>query len=73
MSEPILVFPAGTQVVIAGEITATIHCVSIRQDTVVSYQVVWWNGRSRHEEWVWASEVAPIFESAPKRTVGFAS
>jgi hypothetical protein len=49
-----------TPVLLAGEIRATVMAVSVRSGPHVNYQVVWWSGLDRHEEWVYAAEVERV-------------
>jgi hypothetical protein len=51
------VLAIGTQVVIDGEIPATIRAVTIYSDTWIKYLCVWWDERTRREEWLLADEI----------------
>jgi hypothetical protein len=62
------VLAIGTQVVIDGEIPATIRAVTVYSDTWVKYLCVWWDERSRREEWLLADEIKPHGDSN-KRTM----
>jgi hypothetical protein len=57
--ETIEVLAIGTQVVIDAEIPATIRAVTIYSDTWIKYLCVWWDERSRREEWLLAEEIKP--------------
>lgn len=54
------VFELGAQCMIDGEIPATITAVSIRpaENSVrISYEVTWWDERTRKSEWVEPGEI----------------
>ena len=55
-----------SRVTIADDIDATVHAFTVRGTVVTSYEVVWWDGRDRHEEWVSAAEVKAM-RSVPDR------
>jgi hypothetical protein len=57
---PVTVLAPETPVLLAGEIRATVMAVSVRSGPHVNYQVVWWSGLDRHEEWVYAAEVERV-------------
>jgi hypothetical protein len=59
-SPPIRVLAPGSPVLLAGEIRATVMAISVREGPHVAYQVVWWSGLDRHEEWVYAAEVERV-------------
>jgi len=61
------VLPIGTQVVIDGEIPATIRAVTIYSDSWVKYLCVWWDERTRREEWLLADEIKPQNEGRKMR------
>jgi len=68
----IQVFELGSHVVVDGEIPAVITAVSIRpaQNSVrVSYEVTWWDERSRKCEWVEPFEIKP--QEAKTKTLSF--
>ncbi len=51
------------------DVQAVILAVMIRDGGRVLYQVAWWAGETRHEQWV---EVFEFTESeAPKQQIGF--
>lgn len=47
----------GTAVIIDGDIPATIRAVTIYSDTWIKYLCVWWDERTRKEEWLTADEI----------------
>ena len=53
------VLAIGTQVVIDAEIPATIRAVTIYSPTHIKYLCVWWDERSRREEWLLPDEIKP--------------
>jgi hypothetical protein len=56
MSE-IEVYAIGTSVIIDGDIPATVRAVTIYSDTWVKYCCVWWDERTRREEWLTPDEI----------------
>lgn len=55
------------------EIEATITAVCIRGDSrtvYVTYEVIWWNGRTREEKWVTEHELWSV-ASHGKVSIGF--
>jgi hypothetical protein len=70
----ITVLHPGADVLISGEIPARVAAVSIRGEGGISYQVVWWDGRNRFEEWVNSFEVQAVPGGQfPPIRVGFAN
>jgi hypothetical protein len=53
----ISVLAIGTQVTIDGDIPATIRAVTIYSNTWVKYCCVWWDERTRREEWLTRDEI----------------
>jgi len=51
-------------------IPATVVAVCLYDSERVSYQVAWWDGRSRRCEWLESCEVKPA-KNSPLKTVGF--
>jgi hypothetical protein len=51
------VYAIGTAVIIDGDIPATIRAFTIYSDTWVKYCCVWWDERTRKEEWLTADEI----------------
>jgi hypothetical protein len=52
------VLPIGSRVALGdGEVPGTISAVCVRGEGNVTYEVAWWNGRARIEQWLPASEV----------------
>lgn len=51
------VYAIGTNVVIDGDIPATIRAVTIYSPTWIKYLCVWWDERNRKEEWLTVDEV----------------
>lgn len=69
----LMVLPPGSPVEIgvgADRIRADVTAVCIYPHNI-QYQVVWWDGRTRKQEWVNDHEVLPLAE-ADKLPVGFA-
>jgi hypothetical protein len=64
------VIAPGSPVILADEINATVTAVMIREGGRVSYQVVWWESRSRREEWINGLEVKPC-DQARSLKLGF--
>lgn len=70
--KPVLVYETGTHVCISpglDDVIAKVLSVQIRGE-LVTYEVVWWNGRERIERWIDASEVRHT-RSATTRQIGF--
>ena len=63
------IYPPGTKAYIL-DVEVLIIAVCIRAGENVSYQVTWWDGLVRKEEWVQSCEV---YSSSPKFTIGFKS
>lgn len=63
MSE-IQVIAIGTSVIIDGDIPAVVRAVTIYSDTWIKYLCVWWDERTRKEEWLTADEIQPGNRSA---------
>jgi hypothetical protein len=57
---PVTVLAPETPVLLAGEIRATVMAAAVRAGPHINYQVVWWSGLDRHEEWVYAAEVERV-------------
>lgn len=57
---PLSVLPVGTKVVVEGDIDGVISAICIRGNDFVSYEVIWWNNRSRVLEWVTEDEVSEM-------------
>lgn len=51
-------------------IQATIDGVTIRSNSYVVYECIWWDGYQRHEAWVSAVEVGPA-KGSIKIRIGF--
>lgn len=47
----------GTLVIIDGDIPATIRAVTIYSEHWIKYLCVWWDERTRREEWLTADEI----------------
>lgn len=54
--EQIWTIKPGTKIEIDG-IKAIVTAVMVEANDAISYRVVWWNGNSRHSEWLTESEV----------------
>jgi hypothetical protein len=64
------VFEIGSQVVIDGEIPATITGINIRGiEHRLQYEVTWWDERTRRSEWVEPFEIKP--KDSKARTLSF--
>jgi hypothetical protein len=58
------VLEVGTKVLIDNDIPATITCISVRGvEHYLSYEVTWWDERSRKEAWVTPQEVKSVDET----------
>lgn len=64
------VLQIGHPVRIASDIEGHVTGVCIKESSYVQYQVVWWQDRARHSEWLEEAEVAPIGD-AQKQSIGF--
>ena len=62
------VFRVGSAVFIGKDIPAMITAVCIR-DSGVTYETVWWDGRTRKQEWLQADEISD--EKVPSMQIGF--
>ena len=58
----------GSRVRIAGDIEATVCRVSIAPGPHVTYEVAWWNGRTRQCQWLETHELTNLFRT---RQIGF--
>lgn len=67
---PILVIPVGTPIKIGDDIDAIVAAVMIGDGSHVRYQVTWWDGKTRREEWVAGRECA-IAPGRRVSTIGF--
>lgn len=63
------VYEIGTAVTIDKDIPATIRAVTIYSPTWIKYLCVWWEERTRKEEWLLADEIKTAAE--PRQTVKF--
>jgi hypothetical protein len=61
------IYTIGTAVVIDGDISAVVRGVTIYSATWVKYCCVWWDERTRREEWLTADEIQ--FKNNSKMTV----
>lgn len=52
------VLEIGSTVQLAGGIAAQITAVCVYGAERVRYQVVWWDGRTRHEQWIESCELS---------------
>jgi hypothetical protein len=62
--------PIGSNVTIGNDITGVISGAIIRKGGVRQYQVIWWNGYTRYEEWLSVAEVKIEGSFIPER-IGF--
>lgn len=53
----ILVIQPGAAVKLDGGVDGLVTAVAIREGGKVTYEVVWWNDRTREREWLEACEV----------------
>lgn len=62
----------GRRVLLQGNLEGRVIQALIRENASIQYQVAWWDGRTRHCEWLEAFEVEPDAKSIemPQR-VGF--
>lgn len=67
------IYEPGRTVKVGGDIIARVLEVSIRSiDTdEVQYRVSWWDGRTRHAEWVNGSEVSMCDGTEERDLIGF--
>jgi hypothetical protein len=63
------VLAIGTSVTIDGDIPATIRAVTIYSEHWVKYLCVWWDERSRREEWLLADEIKPQADHRTARVI----
>lgn len=66
--ETIKVLAVGSEVLLDGAVSARITAIFIR-DAGITYEVVWWNERERHEEVLEPWELKPNGEKARKARV----
>lgn len=66
----LIVLAIGTPVHIADDIKATVTTISIHDDNYVTYEVVWWDGRTRNTAWVEEFEIAKL-EHSQSTLIGF--
>lgn len=66
--EPIDVYAVGSSVLVDGSVEARVTAIFIRKGRV-SYEVVWWNDRTRKEEIVETWEIQPDGEKARKQRI----
>lgn len=69
MSDAIEILDSGARVMLAEGIDAVVLAAMVR-DRAVSYQVAWWDGRVRREDWLPAREVMTALD-APRARIGF--
>lgn len=72
--EPIVVIKPGEAVLIGEEsspIKAEVSGVLFRPGLNVQYQCVWWDNRTRKEEWIEAKEVLPMSPDDAFMKIGF--
>jgi hypothetical protein len=68
------VIAPGTRVVIGDQkIDGHVSAVTITGGGQVEYKVYWWEGGSRHEEWVTAAEVTRYAEPTTPLRIGFSA
>lgn len=67
------VYLIGSEVKVASEenaIKAKIIAIGIRSNDRVSYEISWWDGRSRKTDWIEACEIVGV-DNANKMKIGF--
>ncbi len=64
------VMQVGSPVTLSGDIPAIITSIAIDGKCHITYQCVWWNGRTRNSEWLKQFEVTRTDE-AEGMTIGF--
>lgn len=69
MSDALEILDSGARVMLAEGIDAVVLAATVR-DRAVSYQVAWWDGRVRREDWLPAREVMTA-PDAPRARIGF--
>jgi hypothetical protein len=69
VDDDMTVLKSGSRVRIGGDLEGIVLAVTIRRGAV-SYEVAWWDGRTRHTDWLSAAEVALIGPGTACR-VGF--
>jgi len=66
------IIPPNTTVKILDDIDGIINEVLIKPNQLVSYNVSWWDGRTRKSEWLYEHELH--YDVPPERTIiGFAN
>lgn len=65
VAKTIEVLSIGSEVVIDGDIPAHVRGITIYSEHWVKYQCVWWDERTRKEEWLTIDEITP---KDPSRT-----
>lgn len=63
------VWDVGSEVVIGGDIKATITAISVRQGHSIQYECIWWIDGTRHSAWLSPCEVEAKTTNA--RYLGF--
>lgn len=63
------VWPVGAKVIVGTDITGTVTGIMLRAG--VTYEVVWWDGRTRRCEWLAECEIKPGSEDSTKLRIGF--
>lgn len=61
--------PVGALVTIGDGIIGSVTAICVRNNNLVSYEVCWWNGRTRECKWLEAFEVQP--DTTNKTRIGF--
>ena len=69
--EELKVLALGTPVKIDGRIDGEIRGVRIVTGLRVLYLVVWWNGETRYEEWLWPDEIRFVRATSNAIRIGF--
>ena len=64
------VIQVGSPVTLADNIPATIAGILIHDKCRITYECAWWDGQTRHSEWLEEFEVTRTDESQD-RTIGF--
>lgn len=63
------VLPVGTKVCIFDNIKAIINGIFIGRNHYILYKVIWWDGRSRKEEYITPQEINSL--NIPTIPIGF--
>jgi sugar lactone lactonase YvrE len=65
------VYRPGSEVRIGKDISAIVNAVCISANGRVTYEVVWWDGRTRKSDWLASCEVEQSSEKSDRKSIGF--